>query len=959
MISVNEVIRIKDKLPSFIEDVAARTLKICRNRDLMKEDEGNSNYLSIDYIEKRLLNAFRKYNSIIPLMRPLAVGNTLNNRIQFEFLQNFSIELGLNSKIAILDASPWGKIQNKKDNSVSFELVKEIASELIKHVDNHGESNNHKKEVLTAFYSYVHYSLNFINLSCRNIPFVIVANDHNPLLIGFSMAAKDKGIDRLYLQHASVTEFFPPLDFEISVLGNFKSSEIYKCSPAFGKTESKVLIIPRHPFDSSKNIDLRDDVYSGSDGKVTICFYLTAFSIEENLFEAVRKISINPFVNDFFIKPHPNKSYSKDISGFLDKYSDFVVSDALDVPHVAIVGGSSTCIQLRASGVRVYQGFFLDKIPRDYYGFVKDGFCDEVDIQQLEGKFWEAWDIEAKSISRRLYVTEKDNKIVKKSIQVLSDYLLKKLSPIEKYKNNEIVNDSVGFDQYLKNLESAIFANYKKKEFSNYYSVIKGCELSDLKDPISRIKFVDFLHKCRVAGVYELMKMAGQNEDCLELRIYFRYLHAFWVNAIVPDEEVLSDISLLNAQNNSSLKKYSASSIFRYILEFKNSVFINDNVDFTFLSVNKILTVANADKLILASLFNNDINSDLVGFYNEKYNDFDKEKLLWKLLWENSDKSVIEKYSKYYYSRRIDSSHLYEVEKLASFLKKDVSFQLISFYQEVNKNIISNNILNYLMMRVNDELRDEFFRRIAGFIANKNSFSFIRLSDGEGYIFDGFYFDGNDSTNRELHWWGTGLSAVLRARIKEELSYAVKNADALGIPSIFRMWRDLSPKVERLDTSIQMRGMLSVLQGVNSLFDSNSLRCQFALEEKSNQFLFSDVSKIRKLIDLAEGVVIISSVKAEVFSDVFESSKIRCINIPTHARTKGSEGYSSSSEPLPFVYEDVKRELLNIVRPGFLVLVSAGVIGKIFIDFSKKQGAVALDIGECADGYLRSANIGK
>lgn len=957
MISVNEVIRIKDRLPSFIEDVAARTLKICRNRDLMKDDEGNSNYLSIDSIEKRLSNSIGKYNSIIPLMRPLAVGNTLNNRIQFDFLQNFFIELGLNSKIAILDAYPWGRIQNKKDNSVSFELVKEIASELIKLVDNHGESNNHKKEVLTAFYSYVHYSLNFVNLSCRNIPFVIVANDHNPLLIGFSLAAKDKGIDRLYLQHASVTEFFPQLDFEISVLGNFKSSEIYKCSPAFGDGDRKVLIIPRHPFDSSKNIDHRDEVYSGSDGKVIICFYLTAFSIEKNLFEAVRKISKNPYVKYFFIKPHPNKSYSKDISGFLDEYSDFVVSDALDVPHVAIVGGSSTCIQLRASGVRVYQGFFLDKIPRDYYGFVKDGFCDEVDIQQLEGKFWEEWDIKAKAISKKLYVTDKDNKIVKKSIQVLSDYLLKKLSPIEKYKNNEIPTDSVGFEKYLKKLESVISANYKKKEFSNYYSVIKGCELNDVKDPISRIKFVDFLHKCRVAGVYELMKMASHNEDCLELRVYFKYLHAFWVNAIIPDEVVLSDISILNVNKNSIIKKHTASSIFRYILEFKNSVFINDNVNFNFLIANKILTVSNADKLILASLYNNDINADLVSYYNEKYNNFDKEKLFWKLLWENSDKPIIEKYSKYYYSRFIDSSHLYEVERLASFLKKDVAFKLISFYQQLNENIISNNVLNYLMMRVNDEIRDEFFRKVAGFVTNKTSFSFIRLSDGEGYIFDGFYFDVNDSVNRELHWWGMRLSPVLRSKIKEELSSAVKNADALGIPAIFRMWRDLSPKVERLDASIQMRGMLSVLLGVNSLFDSKSLRCQFALEEKSNQFLFSNVSKIRELINLAEGVVIVSSVKSEVFYEVFESSKIRCINIPSHARTTGSEGYSSSSEPLPFVYEDVKRELLSIVRPGFLVLVSAGVIGKIFIDYSKKQGAVALDIGECADGYLRSANI--
>lgn len=960
MTSVDEVIRIKNELPFFIKDVSARLLKICKNRDLMKGHEGDSSSLNIEYVEKRLLNAVRNYNSVIPLLRPLALGNTLNNRIQFDFLQNYFSELGSNTKIALLDGTPWGKVQNKKDESISHNLVKEIANELIEQVDLHGESNNHKKEVLKAFYSYVHYNLNFANLSCKKIPFVVVANDHNPLLIGFSMAAKDKGIDRLYLQHASVTELFPSLDFEVSVLGNLKSSEIYKSPPTYRNGSNKVLIIPRHPFDSSENVDFRDELYEvNNNKKIKICFYLTAFSIEKNLFEAVEKILSNPFVDGFYIKPHPNQSYNQEISNFLNKHSDFVVSKTLSIPHVAIVGSSSTCIQLRAAGIRVYQGFFLDKIPRDYYGFVKDGFCDEVDLQQLDSRFWDSWDIKNKATSKKLYVTGKDNKIVKKSIQVLSDFLLKKLSPFEKYKKNEnTINEFSEFDKYLENLTCTIRANFRKKEFESYFSIINGCELDDLKDPIVRIKFMDFLHKCRVAEIYSLMRMAGQSEDCLELRIYFKYLHAFWVNSILPDEEVSLDILALKDKKNSVVKKHSTSSVFRYILEFKDSIFVNKCIDFNYLNDNKILTIANVDKFILASLDVKQVDPDLIDFYNKKYTDFDKEKLLWKLLWENTDGSLLENYSKYYFSRELNFSHLSEIERLASFLMGNVSSRLMEFYQKINKNIVLNDVFDYLMMRVNGGLRDGFFEKIEYLLINKTSFSFIRLSDGEGYVFDGFSFNLNDSINRELHWWGTEINEVLRAKIKYELSDAVKNADALGIPSVFRMWRDLSPKVECLDTSLQMRGMLSVLQGVNSLFENKSLKCQFVLEEKSNQFLFSDVSKIKKLINLAERVVIISSVKEAVFADIFKTSKIRCINIPTHARTKGSEGYSSSKKPLPFVYEDVKRELLNIVRPGYLVLVSAGVIGKIFIDISKKQGAVALDIGECADGYLRSVNFG-
>ncbi|WP_417282742.1 hypothetical protein, partial [Comamonas sp.] len=93
MTSVDEVIRIKNELPFFIKDVSARLLKICKNRDLMKGHEGDSSSLNIEYVEKRLLNAVRNYNSVIPLLRPLALGNTLNNRIQFDFLQNYFSEL--------------------------------------------------------------------------------------------------------------------------------------------------------------------------------------------------------------------------------------------------------------------------------------------------------------------------------------------------------------------------------------------------------------------------------------------------------------------------------------------------------------------------------------------------------------------------------------------------------------------------------------------------------------------------------------------------------------------------------------------------------------------------------------------------------------------------------------------------------------------------------------------------
>ena len=62
--------------------------------------------------------------------------------------------------------------------------------------------------------------------------------------------------------------------------------------------------------------------------------------------------------------------------------------------------------------------------------------------------------------------------------------------------------------------------------------------------------------------------------------------------------------------------------------------------------------------------------------------------------------------------------------------------------------------------------------------------------------------------------------------------------------------------------------------------------------------------------------------------------------------------YANSSQSLPKVYGQIREEIAASIVPGDLVLVAAGIIGKIFLGDAKLAGGVALDIGTCLDAWV-------
>jgi hypothetical protein len=69
--------------------------------------------------------------------------------------------------------------------------------------------------------------------------------------------------------------------------------------------------------------------------------------------------------------------------------------------------------------------------------------------------------------------------------------------------------------------------------------------------------------------------------------------------------------------------------------------------------------------------------------------------------------------------------------------------------------------------------------------------------------------------------------------------------------------------------------------------------------------------------------------------------------VPPHQKVKHlAEG---EDEPIFASYREIAAEVRAHSEPGTLVLVGAGIVGKIFIGEAKRAGAVALDVGSLLD----------
>lgn len=214
-------------------------------------------------------------------------------------------------------------------------------------------------------------------------PVLVVANDHSPAPVAYTSVARALGMTTVYVQHAEVTDIFPPLEFDLSVLRNRRSVEIYdSIGPVSGET-----VVARRQRGDWLGVDaLRSRRLALTTAReVHAGLYPSRVFDEDRLRRLAGELVQSPGVASVHVKPHPR---SEGAARILEGTGCEIVSETPGAPHVAICGTSSVAAELLAHGDLVFHDRELDDLSADYYGFQEAGLVDPFPPGRCPELFW-------------------------------------------------------------------------------------------------------------------------------------------------------------------------------------------------------------------------------------------------------------------------------------------------------------------------------------------------------------------------------------------------------------------------------------------------------------------------------------------------------------------------------------------------------------------------------------------
>lgn len=303
----------------------------------------------------------------------LALAGTLNNRRALSTLTETLAQEGVATPVLNIADSKRGRF-----DEMAPQIVESAASAFHRLLAGDTPLTKGLLHQLIVYTRFIQAAI--LTLDQSRAHTFIVANDHSPGLVAYERIARHYGMKTVYLQHAEVTSNFPVLDFDLSVLRNERSKDIYE---AVGKPRGEVIILPSgHSRLNPKNVGIvRRALVHANPRPTTI--YPSGVSSIDAIAELVSLLEKNPRATNVSVKLHPA---DRDHARF-HNIGIRTLHDTPNIPHLAICGNSSVVVELAATGNLVYQCFELDNIPSDYYGFVANGLAYTLPIRAAEWDF--------------------------------------------------------------------------------------------------------------------------------------------------------------------------------------------------------------------------------------------------------------------------------------------------------------------------------------------------------------------------------------------------------------------------------------------------------------------------------------------------------------------------------------------------------------------------------------------
>lgn len=301
-----------------------------------------------------------------------------------------------------------------KNNQVSLDLVEKKVTSTSISVDNGNEyptwllylisiffswhlifvyykSNQEDRAIIKKNYNWLlrTYGCNYLAkrmLNRYSIRCLVLANDHSTMHRCLLLESQKKQIKSLYVQHASVSEIFPPLSFTVSCLDGRDSLEKYKsCGPILGN----VLLtggtrfdhmVPHKAFPPDVvNIGVALNLVDNIDKvKAFIQQIIKLWSDEKKLALTVRqhpRLYDNNFVN-----------WSEGLGCYISDSRIETSFEFLSKIDVLVANESSIHLDAAMMGIPSFLYNYSDCQLNDYYGFGKKGLLTRIeDAEKLIG----------------------------------------------------------------------------------------------------------------------------------------------------------------------------------------------------------------------------------------------------------------------------------------------------------------------------------------------------------------------------------------------------------------------------------------------------------------------------------------------------------------------------------------------------------------------------------------------
>lgn len=235
----------------------------------------------------------------------------------------------------------------------------------------------------------------------------------------------------------------------------------------------------------------------------------------------------------------------------------------------------------------------------------------------------------------------------------------------------------------------------------------------------------------------------------------------------------------------------------------------------------------------------------------------------------------------------------------------------------------------------------EVFLHIRDCMARRTGCSVVRLGDGEGALLGYPTITSRADVDRSLLIW-LGTKDVPEADVLalvDALKDAVRGADVLGLPrrrqleQQFHLWRAVQQAVDALN-----------------LLSPGTLATHTALHR-----LLQHALLYRPILQHAPFVGLVSCRRiGDELQRTFNIDTVRWHGV----RGEFHEPGDVQTTHYPDGFHEL-RETLEVPFPGALFLVGAGAFGKVYCQWIKERGGIAIDVGSIFDAWANLRHAGK